>query len=68
MKTTITIKGTNCNSCKMLIEDVCKDLPGIISCHVDYDTGKTVIEHDFLNWKLLKKEIEALGKYRVELK
>ena len=28
MKTTLTIKGTHCNSCKALIEDVCKEILG----------------------------------------
>lgn len=66
MKTTITIKGTHCESCKALIEDVCKEIPGIISCNVDYKTGKTIIEHDEeLDWKKFKKEIESLGEYKV---
>lgn len=67
MKTTIRIKGTDCKSCKALIEDVCKDVPGVISCNVDFKTGKTVVEYEseVLDWKVLKKEIEALGKYTV---
>lgn len=66
MKTTVTIKGTHCESCKALIEDVCKEIPGINSCNVDYKTGKTIIEHDEeLDWKKFKKEIESLGEYKV---
>lgn len=66
MKTTLTIKGTHCNSCKMLIEDVCKEIPGIQSCTVDFETGKTEVEHDEnANWNKLQKEVESLGQYRV---
>jgi len=68
METTITVKGTHCNSCKMLIEDVCSEMPGVKSCSVDFKTGKTVIEHDgTFNWKQFKKEVESLGKYKVVL-
>jgi len=36
MKTAvINIKGTHCKSCKLLIEDVCKDIKGVKSCCVD---------------------------------
>lgn len=68
MKTTITIKGTHCASCKALIEDVCKETEGVLACEVDFKTGKTIIEHDEkLNWDKLKKEIEGLADYKVEL-
>lgn len=68
MKTNITIKGTHCTSCKALIEDVCKEFKGIISCNVDYKTGKTVIEHkENLDFKKFKKEVEGLGEYKVNL-
>jgi len=64
----VTIRGTHCESCKALIEDVCRDIPGVQSCRVDFATGKTEIEHDeTLNWGKLQQEIEALGQYRVEL-
>ena len=67
MKTTITIKGTHCPACKSLIEEVClEDIPGVISCEVNYESGETTIEHDDgLDWQLLKKEIEGLGSYKV---
>lgn len=66
MKTTIAVKGTHCNSCKMLIEEVCSEIPGVKSCSVDFKTGKTVIEHEGkLNLKKLKQEIEKLGDYKV---
>lgn len=66
MKTIITIKGTHCKSCKMLIEEACSEMPGIKSCSVDFKTGKTVIEHEGkLDFKKLKKEIESLGEYKV---
>lgn len=66
MKTTITIQGTHCQSCKLLIEDVCRDIPGVQSCTVNFQTGQTELEHDdTLNWEQLKKEIENLGEYKV---
>jgi copper chaperone CopZ len=65
-KTTITIQGTHCNACKLLIEDVAKDVAGVKSCTVDFQTGQTLIEHDeTLNWNALKQEINSLGKYQV---
>ena len=67
MKKIIIIKGTHCPSCKALIEDVCRDIKGIKSCNVEYKTGKTEIEHeDKFDFNLVKKEIESLGKYKVE--
>lgn len=66
--TTIHIVGTHCKACKSLIEDVCKDIEGVQSCNVDFQTGNTVIEHEEgLNLQLLKKEIEELGQYTVEI-
>ena len=68
MKTTFTIKGTHCNSCKMLIEDICKDAAGVQSCAVDFKTGKTVIEHDAkTDLKKIKFEIEKAGYYKVKM-
>lgn len=68
MKTSITIRGTHCKACKVLIEDVCGDFKEITSCSVDFTTGKTDIEHtEQLNWENLKKEIESTGDYKVEL-
>lgn len=45
MKTTIKIDGMHCGSCKALIEDVAKDVPGVVSCDVDVARGEAVIEH-----------------------
>ena len=62
MKKILTVKGTHCTSCKELIEEVCREMPGVNSATVDFKTGKTVIEHEKpLYMKKLKKEIEALG-------
>lgn len=67
-KTTFYIKGTHCASCKALIEDVCKEIPCIKSCAVDFQTGEAIIEHDdALDWSSVKREIEALGNYSVEI-
>ena len=64
---TITIGGTHCKACKLLIEDVCKEKNGVKSCHVDFLTGKTVIEHDeHFNLDSFKEEVESLGQYSLE--
>ena len=66
-KTKFTIKGTHCKACKTLIEDVCKDIEGVKTCKVDFETGKIEIQHDDkLDLKILKNEIEGLGLYKVE--
>jgi copper chaperone CopZ len=69
MKTiNVIIEGTHCNACKLLIEDVSKEIKGVTSCKVDFQTGKTVIEHDGnFNLGLFKKEIESLGQYKVKI-
>ena len=67
MKTTLTIKGTHCNSCKLLIEDVCKDA-GAKSCNVNFKTGETIVEHEeSFDLQTFKKEVEAIGQYQVEI-
>lgn len=69
MNTTITIKGTHCNACKVLIEEVAQDLPGVQSCEVNPQTGETHIEYDeSLDWNALKQEIEGINpNYKVQL-
>jgi len=69
MKTVvIKISGLHCKSCKILIEDVCKDIKGVKSCCVDVQTGKTLLEYDEnLDFAVLKKEVEELGQYKVEI-
>ena len=66
MKTFLTVKGTHCESCKVLIEDVLKDIGGVASATVDFKTGKTEIEHSKkLDMENIRKEIESLGDYSV---
>ncbi len=66
MKTEFKVKGFHCKSCKMLVEDVAEDFPSITSCKVDVESGKVTIEHsDKLDLNKFKKEIEALGDYKV---
>ena len=66
MKTTITVKGTHCQSCATLINDICSEFPGVVKCDVDVKTGKTVIEHTGkLDLGKIKKAIEGVGKYTV---
>ncbi|MBS3126691.1 heavy-metal-associated domain-containing protein [Candidatus Woesearchaeota archaeon] len=66
MKTIWTVKGTHCNACKMLIEDVCSETKGVTSSTLDFKSGKLVIEHNAnADLKALKKEIEKVGAYKV---
>ncbi len=68
MKTTITIRGMHCGSCKALIEDASKDGTGVTACVVDLKKGNAEVEHEStLNIDLLKQEIEGLGQYTVLL-
>ena len=68
MKTIFTVKGTHCESCKALIEDVCKEQEGVTFCKADYKTGRVEVEHAKpLDKQKLKKDIEGLGKYKVTL-
>lgn len=65
---TVTIKGIHCNACKLLIEDVSKDINGVKSCQVDFKTGETTIQHDEnFDFNLFKQEIEGLGEYKIEI-
>ena len=68
MQTTLTVQGTHCKACKMLIEDICSEQPGVQKCEVDFKTGKTVITHTApLDLNKLKKEIEGAGaEYKVK--
>ena len=66
MKTIVTVKGTHCNACKALIEEVCMEQQGVTSCTVDSKTGKTEITHSRpIDLGKLKKEIESVGQYKV---
>lgn len=67
-KTTIHIKGLHCGACKTLIEDVASEIGGIHSTNVDPKTGETVVEHDEnFDLESLKREIESLGDYQVNI-
>lgn len=66
MKTIATIRGTHCNSCKLLIEDVSRDIAGVQSSEVNLESGEITIEHDeHFNQNEYKNEIEGLGGYSV---
>lgn len=68
IKTTFTIKGTHCTACKALIEDVARENSAVTNITVDFETGKTILEHqENLDWQVLKKEIEGLGDYQVQV-
>ena len=67
MKTIITIRGTHCPACKALIEEVCKEMTGVTSCAVDYQTGRTEIGHgSAFDWTAFKNEVEGLAGYNIQ--
>lgn len=67
MKTVIKIKGMHCESCKFLLEDVCGDMPGVVSCDASIEGGTLTIEHEKpINRASLAKEITSVGDYRLE--
>lgn len=67
MQTALQITGMHCASCKKLIENVVKDIPGVLNCVVDFENGKAMVEHDeSVTVQKLKEEIQALGKYSVQ--
>jgi copper chaperone CopZ len=61
------VSGMHCSSCKLLLEDVCKDISGITACEVDHASSTMVVTHeDLFDTSLVKKEVEALGGYNIE--
>lgn len=65
--TKLKITGMHCASCKALIEDVCRDVPGVSSCEVNLESGVAAILHDdSADMEVVKKEIGGLGEYKVE--
>lgn len=67
MKTMLSIKGMHCESCKILIEEVCAEIKGVKSCIVDVKKGTVIIDHDKADVNAIKIEIEKLGKYKVTI-
>ncbi|MBI2464426.1 heavy-metal-associated domain-containing protein [Candidatus Peregrinibacteria bacterium] len=68
MQTQFTITGTHCRACRLLIEEACKEIPGVFECNVDFETGNTLLVHDSqLDLDIVKKNIESLSSYKVKL-
>lgn len=56
-------------ACKKLIESVLRDIAGVTSSNVNYETGEVVVAHDgSVDWQVVKKEIEGLGEYSVDFR
>lgn len=69
MMTTLNIQGMHCASCKALIEDVCRDIPGVTSCDVDVTNKTATVEHDpAVNPDAIRREIESLGEYKTSVR
>lgn len=59
----------HCESCKFLLEDVCANVPGVISCNANIEEGTLKIEHEnAFDHDALAKEIANVGDYRIEEK
>ena len=56
----ITIKGMNCNHCRMNAEKAILSCSGVTSANVDLASGKATIEGD-ANLDEIKKTIESIG-------
>lgn len=68
MITTLNIQGMHCGSCKMLIEEVCKDIEGVTYCIVDVANGTAKVEHEAsVNPEAIQREIEGLGDYKTTI-
>lgn len=67
MKSIINLKGMHCASCRVLIEDICSDIPGISVCDVDVEKGMLTLEHD-TNESLEKvvADIRNVSTYTIE--
>lgn len=62
----LSIKGMHCQSCKLLIEDVVQDIPGVFTCQVDFDHAQATITHDgTVTFNGVKTAIQELGEYDV---
>lgn len=65
--THIKVTGMHCAGCKALIEDICRDIAGVIACSIDAATGKGDIEHgDAFDFAAFATEVASLGSYTVE--
>lgn len=64
----LRIDGMHCQSCKKLIEAVCREASGVNTCSVDFESGTAIIEaDDGFDAADLVEEIRNLGDYRVEV-
>lgn len=58
----------HCASCKAVIEDVAKETKGVTGCVVDIVKGTAAVAFEgTVDWNALKKEIEGLGQYKVQI-
>lgn len=43
---TFTVKHLDCQSCAMVMEGICEDLPGVIKAEVKVAQRRLIVEHD----------------------
>lgn len=64
----LKILGMHCASCKALIEDVCREIPGVLNCEVNLEEAYASVTHNgSVHISTLKQAIGGLGAYRVEM-
>jgi len=63
VKATLTISGMHCGSCALAIEMILKEMQGVSSAKVSFNSKKAEVEFDQSKIKLddLKKEIAKVG-------
>lgn len=67
METKIKIIGMHCASCKALLEDVARDVPGVTACTINAEQAVGTLEHDAsFNFDTFVKEIATLNTYTIE--
>lgn len=66
MTKNVAINGMHCAACKVLIEEVGMEQPGVQSITVDVAAGTATIEHDeTFDGEKFKSAVAELGEYEV---
>jgi len=64
----LKVTGMHCKSCKTLVEETCREVPGVESCAINLASGIGAVTHDgSASFAAIAKEISGLDeKYKVE--
>ena len=61
----VSVKGMDCNHCKMTVENGLKQIPEIKEVNANFETDSVTISGDNINLEKVKESIESLG-YKFE--